>query len=58
MQKEDLELEGISLEYLKRKTTKTASKDQFEAAKDILENKIKDKSGGVIGAKIGEVKDE
>jgi hypothetical protein len=57
MQKEDLELEGISLDYMKRKTTKTASKDQFEAAKDILDNKIKEKTDGIIGAKIGEVKD-
>ncbi len=58
MQLEDLILEGISPEYLKKKGLKTVAKDQFEVAKDLLENKIKEKTGGIIGPTFGEVKDE
>jgi hypothetical protein len=58
MQKESLEADGFSPDYLKIKSKSTIADDQFEAAKNILEKKIEEKTGGIIGSKFGEVKDE
>jgi hypothetical protein len=56
LQKEDLVLEGINPKYLKR--SGRAKADQFEVAREMLEKKIGDKGAPILGANLGEVKDD
>lgn len=57
IQKETLISEGIDPSYVQKKGQRTMAEDQFEKAKELLNEKVEEKSGQILGPNLGEIKE-